>query len=1105
GQILESSLRGVAERIEAVTGMDFDRFTRSMLLAQGEFAKFLQAAPDERAPILEQITGTALYSEISMGVHARRGEEQKKRDLLQAELSRIEPLDPAAEEQLQQRVAAASAAERVASQQIAKTQQAMAWLEGLERLSRELQQIAEAKRDWEIRQQAFAGERVRLQRATQTLELAGEYASLLALRQAQEADQRAHSQSLDSLPIAETGAQSAAEAVRQAEAEWEQSRERQQAGGECIRQVRALDVQLREREAPIQALVTAIAEQEGLLARLRTQQEGANHLLARQQQDLTARLARQEATQGDASLVEELAGIREQFALLNSLHAEWMTKGSEVRRAGQQLAEATRLQEEMATTRESRRAELARIQEEIAQAEAARQQLLGGDDVTTWRQRLSALQEKKSLLEQLGTALLSWREAGQRLEVLQRQRGRLESERAILDPALQAQGERVTHLKEEQARLEQALTRLNGIHAYAEARQQLEDGLPCPLCGAAEHPFATGNVPVPDTTRQALTQVREELQTVGAELLRGKVRIGEINTELAQLALRLEGDEAQVARAESLFRQQTPLLGMVATGEELTERLPHLLTELTAQMAETSRGVQAAERLERELGRLRPSLEQARAQEVLAETQWLEASHRRHAIEQAQQRTTQEADALALRVEQKLVAVQQGVMAYGVEGVTVARLASVLATLTQRRAQWIGLQQEALALERQLATLVVETRQREGEMESAARELARQRERWTALQAGRDLLRQERQALFADGDPDREERTLAAAVLAAEQRREAARQAEQQATQALARWQNRLTELQQLLAQRAEPLREAEAALVQRLGAFNFVDEADYRAAALPEEKRRILLQQARQLTDEETELAARLREKSLEREVLQQQRLTEHSHGELAQACTEQMGAQRQWQQEVGMLRQQLAENAHKQERQRACAEAVAAQQREWARWDALHALIGSADGKKYRNFAQGLTFERMVRDANRQLQQMTDRYLLIRDSEQPLDLNVMDGYQAGEIRSTRNLSGGESFIVSLALALGLSCMASRNVRVDSLFLDEGFGTLDEESLETALETLAGLHRVGKLIGIISHVPALKERITARIEVIPQAGGRSVLRGPGCSRGDGE
>ena len=179
----------------------------------------------------------------------------------------------------------------------------------------------------------------------------------------------------------------------------------------------------------------------------------------------------------------------------------------------------------------------------------------------------------------------------------------------------------------------------------------------------------------------------------------------------------------------------------------------------------------------------------------------------------------------------------------------------------------------------------------------------------------------------------------------------------------------------------------------------------------------------------------------------------------------------------------------------------AIEAQKKECHRWEKLHGLIGSADGKKYRNFAQGLTFELMVAHANRQLEKMTDRYLLVRDNEQPLELNVVDDYQAGVIRSTKNLSGGESFIVSLTLALGLSKMASRKVRVDSLFLDEGFGTLDEESLETALETLSRLQQDGKLIGIISHVPAVKERISTQITITPVSSGRSSLAGPGCSK----
>jgi len=201
----------------------------------------------------------------------------------------------------------------------------------------------------------------------------------------------------------------------------------------------------------------------------------------------------------------------------------------------------------------------------------------------------------------------------------------------------------------------------------------------------------------------------------------------------------------------------------------------------------------------------------------------------------------------------------------------------------------------------------------------------------------------------------------------------------------------------------------------------------------------------------------------------------------------------------QIAALKHIVREHSLAEERLKGRLGAIDAQRKECQRWEKLNELIGSADGKKYRKFAQGLTFEMVVFHANQQLKKMTDRYQLIHDGKHPLELNVIDNYQAGEVRSSKNLSGGEGFIVSLTLALGLSKMASRKVRVDSLFLDEGFGTLDDESLECALEALSGLQQEGKLIAVVSHVLALKERISAQISVSPVSGGKSELRGPGC------
>jgi exonuclease SbcC len=168
--------------------------------------------------------------------------------------------------------------------------------------------------------------------------------------------------------------------------------------------------------------------------------------------------------------------------------------------------------------------------------------------------------------------------------------------------------------------------------------------------------------------------------------------------------------------------------------------------------------------------------------------------------------------------------------------------------------------------------------------------------------------------------------------------------------------------------------------------------------------------------------------------------------------------------------------------------------QQQQYDDWDTLKSLIGSADGKKFRVFAQGLTLDYLIHLANGQLDQLHTRYQLQRNNTHngqgdALDLEVIDTWQADAVRDTKTLSGGESFLVSLALALALSDLVSHKTRIDSLFLDEGFGTLDRETLDIALDALDNLNASGKMIGVISHVDALKERIPVQIEIKKMSG----------------
>ena len=164
---------------------------------------------------------------------------------------------------------------------------------------------------------------------------------------------------------------------------------------------------------------------------------------------------------------------------------------------------------------------------------------------------------------------------------------------------------------------------------------------------------------------------------------------------------------------------------------------------------------------------------------------------------------------------------------------------------------------------------------------------------------------------------------------------------------------------------------------------------------------------------------------------------------------------------------------------------------------WEQLDDLIGVKD--RFQRFAQGITLEHLLVLANIELEKFSGRYRLLRSTnEDELGIDVADKDQGDEIRSCKTLSGGERFLVSLSLALGLSQMAGEKISVDSLFLDEGFGTLDSETLETALEALSNLRNRGKLVGVISHVSAFAEKIPCIIEVNKSGGGRSTLKGPG-------
>lgn len=956
-QIIESKKREVALVIEEKTGMDFERFTRSILLAQGGFSAFLMASADERAPILEQITGTAIYSQISIRVHEALKSARDELKILLSEISGISLLTEAQEQEYQETLDESKQQLILLQAQEVNLKTAQQWIELIDKLSNEIKRLVQEQESFDYQLKAFESERGRLARAEKALEIDGLYAQLTLLRKQQQVDTQAHTEALNTLPAIEAFYQEAKQRLEKAQEQLIVARDEQRQLAPLLKQVSALDNSLVDLKKTIQSI-----EQNrlNLSKQIEIKKSELQHLYSRQSKSQEALLLIDhylETQALDSQLLPRLAATREQQKNL-SVFVKVM-------------------------------AEKDKFFDEVQSAL---------NHCTTRHRELQALLTK----EDQATALIQTKisQTNQQLELL-------------LDNRM------LREYRAEKEALLREMAFLRKIASLEEERQHLQDGEPCPLCGSEVHPYAQMQSPTMDQTEFQISELTRRID-----------KAEQLEEEINQLTHTMN----QALNQKSIIQLR------VTEVENEKNNWLQRLTELSHQKTQ----------LQVEYGQLKEDILEHLEPFTIDKTQELEC---------------------------------------------------IINGLQSRLELWIQKQSEKSELEQELASFQLDTRLLEAVIANHHQSQEQYQKDLKLIQSEFDEIYQKRRELLQDKLVDNEELRLEQAIIQAEHQ---AMTLTQERDLAKERYDTSLLGIQSLnrqLTERQPVLEQSESDFSQAILKAGFLHESDFCSCLLNPAERNALTLKARELDDQSTRLQQAIKEKQ---RLLDDERKKEITSLPLSQIMIELQQLQIQLktiQQDIAVilvdLKHQQRNKALLQQKQ----QQIDIHQLECGRMEKLHALIGSSDGKKYRNFAQGLTFELMVSHANKQLEKMTDRYLLIRDKEQPLELNVVDNYQAGEVRTTKNLSGGESFIVSLSLALGLSAMSSQKVRVDSLFLDEGFGTLDDEALETALETLSELQQEGKIIGIISHVQALKERIGTQINVQSISGGRSAISGPGCMK----
>ena len=292
-----------------------------------------------------------------------------------------------------------------------------------------------------------------------------------------------------------------------------------------------------------------------------------------------------------------------------------------------------------------------------------------------------------------------------------------------------------------------------------------------------------------------------------------------------------------------------------------------------------------------------------------------------------------------------------------------------------------------------------------------------------------------------------------------------------------------------------------ESLFAEKLREKNFDTEESFAQALSHSGEIESLRTKREELSSQSAMLNGRISDIRKQLDEKQSMNLTDESHERIEALHREEDLRLKRLHQEKGILTQKLQDVKDSAERVKHLQSKYDEMKANADDWKMLCSLIGSAEGDKFRVYAQTVTLSLVVNNANDYLKSMNGRYtLIITPQSDELELSVRDSEQAGVIRPTSNLSGGEKFIISLALALGLSQISGSKAQVDSLFIDEGFGSLDEDSLNAALDALSEIKRTGRMIGIISHISGISERIAAKISVIPKSEGTSIITGPGCS-----
>ncbi len=1057
GVVVADKTKAVETHIQQITQLSFEQFTRAVLLAQSEVTAFLKARDNERGELLEYLTNSSIFAKIGQLAFEKTKEVRLQREKLESVLGHIEIRSDEEIAELQQRFKQLQQHVQQLENEKNQFRQQQQWFEQRDKINKD---IALKKQDYDLQlkaQENIAKDRYLLSQ----LETFAEIRPIVFQQQqlqktlhqlAPQIQQKHHEFS-----TLTTQFEQQKTLYTQVETTLNQFQDFEQKHQNELTQVRKF---VQERDY--------IAEEYKKTKIRLTQLESQQQPLIEQQQQLEQSI--QNLSAQHTACLKQLKHSAQYAPLDNGLHAHIQqlkqfiqqyqkvenTLGS-IQQAQTQLKQDQNTFNSLITQFGTTQQIEQRIEQQSKLKEAQQLHL----------NQLDAIQQKLQHYFELKNEVLTQQN---KFETVQKQAQQLEQHRKNAEQDYQS-------AKTEREKLQQVLQQQRLLHAenIEHLRAELKHGEACLVCGSTEHPYRDDESQI-SKALYALQQQQEQQAIQQEQQLfqlwqKAQQQFTQTHTEQNQLQQQLQQLNEKIKTHDQVLQQQISQTN-IQLDFNLTEY--DITTKMQTFVLEAS---QTQQQLENEL----LQLSQANKDQHVLNQNIQNTRHQLETVEHLQQQIQHIVDCLNaddkmawskhdMSISQHILqALQQRSQQLEHAESLIKQKDQIDQQLYVLKTNLTGLTTQQTECAQQLKDIEIKGKQNT----DAANQLIITMTGSAEIKANEWLQQHDQQRQQLQSKYQQVKQSFEQARQHFEQQKNVLEQLKAQQQQNHDSLELCKTEITNWLAQHQNF---AEDQLSELL-AFSSTQEQQIRNA----------IQQADRALSEANSALKTMQEQLnvhlLSEPNIQVEQLAEliNANQDILQQTTDQRD----------QLKLQLEVHQQNLAKQKQFADQIQQIQQQEHRWNKISSLIGDSKGKEFRDLAQQYNLDILLEYANQQLAMLSQRYTLKR-LDNSLSLAIIDHDMDGETRSVASLSGGESFLTALAISLAIANMASGSMKIESLFIDEGFGTLDASSLHMVMNALDQLQSQGRKVILISHIQEMHERIPVQIQVQPMGSGSS-------------